>query len=245
MNLKLNLRILGEFLVRKTDSSLLDSQGNPDTSFVAKLPANTPFLFQTLDKYGMALDIETSARTVARGERQMCVGCHVHTREGMDPFSSVAMTNVNAPYADFSGTSAPLFSGFDSSGNPTVETAQEIYDESLAPGVNNRKSFAVDWDNGISQVIENRCASCHAEGENAQQLTGLRLDGRKQTFDLLSGNNYTREDGVKIGSSTKPGDGLNDVVNNTSGTDRITQRQKCCTDSRWLFFNSARSSMLI
>jgi len=240
-----HLRILGEFPVRKSDSSLQDQQGNPDTSFVVKLPANTPFLFQTLDKYGMALDIETSSRSVARGERQMCAGCHVHTREGMDPFASVAMQNVNAPYGDFSGTSALLFSGLDANGNPVVQTAASIYDESLAPGVTSRKSFAVDWDNGISQLIENRCASCHGEGESAQQLTGLRLDGDKRTFDLLSGSKYTREDGVKISASTKPGDGLNDVINNTPGTDRITQRYSCCTDSRWLSFNSARSSMLI
>jgi len=120
-----------------------------------------------------------------------------------------------------------------------------IYNETIAPGLNNRKTFAMDWENGISQVIENRCASCHAEGEAAQQLTGLRLDGNSRTFDLLSSNKYTREDGVKISSSSKSGNGLSDVINETPGTDRITSRKQCCTDSRWLSFNSARSSMLI
>jgi len=240
-----HLRILGEFPVRKSDGTLLDSQGNPDTSFVVKLPANTPFLFQSLDKYGMALDIETTSRSVVRGERQLCIGCHVHTREGMDPVASVAVQDQNAAYGDFSGTSAPLFEGFDTNGNPTVNTAKAIYNESVAPGVSHRRTFAADWNNGVSQIIQNRCSACHAEGKSAQQATGLRLDGDERTYDLLLKNKYTREDGVKITDSTKPGDGLNDVINEVAGTDRITKRYSCCTDSRWVSFNSARSSMLI
>lgn len=240
-----HMRILGEFPIRKTDTALLDSQGNPDTSFITKLPADTPFLFQSIDKYGMALDIETTSRSVTRGEQQLCIGCHVHTREGMDPFTLVAKLDTDAPYGDFTGDSAPLFSGFDNAGEIIVENANSIYNDVIAPGINNRKSFAVDWNNGVSEIIENRCASCHDEGQSAQQLTGLRLDGSSRTYDLIINNRYTREDGVTINSSTLPGDGLNDVLNNTPGTDRIVKRLQCCTDSRWVSFNSARSSMLI
>lgn len=236
------LRIMGEFPVRKPDGTLLDGQGNPDTSFIVKLPANTPFLFQTIDKRGMALDIETTSRNVARGEVQLCGGCHVHTRESLDPFKSPAWLNKTASYGDFSGNSAPLFQGNDANGNPTVASAADIY-SGIVPGVASRHSFAVDWENNVSQIIQQYCASCHAEGQSAQQLTGLRLDGTDKTYDLLVTNQYTREDGVNINSSTKPGDGLTDI--DALGTDRITPHYSCCTVSRWLSINSARSSMLV
>lgn len=63
------LRILGEIPLRKTDgagNALLDPDGNPDTSFLARIPADTPFTFQTLDKDGLVLDMsQTWARRVA------------------------------------------------------------------------------------------------------------------------------------------------------------------------------------
>lgn len=237
-----HLRILGEYPVRKPDGTPLDKQGNPDTSFVVRLPANTPFLFQTLDKRGMALDIETTSRTVARGERQFCSGCHVHTREGMDPYQSLAVKETDK-FADFTAASAPLFDGFDAAGGVTVKPARDIY-RSL-PGVRARHSFAVDWRNGISALIQKRCARCHGEGQPAQQRTGLRLDGDDRTYELLVNNQYIREDGKKIDFKTKPGDGLKDVIADTPGTDRITKTYSCCIASRWLAINSARSSMLI
>ena len=239
---KHHTRVLGEFPVRKADGTLMDGQGNPDTSFIVRLPADTPFLFQTLDKRGMALDIETTSRTVARGEQQLCIGCHVHTREGMDPFQSRAKRDTGV-FGDFTGKSAPLFAGLDSQGKPLVRSAKDVY--ASLPGVNARRSFAVDWNNGISELIERRCASCHGEGKPAQLLTGLRLDGDDRTYDLITDNQYKREDGKLINARTRPGDGLLDVLNKTVGTDRITQRYSCCTPSRWLSLNSARSSMLV
>ncbi len=239
---KHHMRILGEFPVRKADGTPLDGQGNPDTSFIVRLPADTPFLFQSIDKRGMALDIETAARTVARGEQQLCTGCHVHTREGMDPFQSLAKRDTSV-FGDFTGQSAPLFAGLDSAGKPQVRSATDIY-RSLA-GVNARRSFAVDWKNGISDVIERRCASCHGEGKPAQVLTGLRLDGDDRSYELITSNQYRREDGAVINSNTRPGDGLTDVLAKTPGSDRITPRNSCCTPSRWLSLNSARSSMLV
>ena len=248
---KHHTRVLGEFPVRKADGSLVDLQGNPDTSFMVKIPADTPFLFQTLDKRGMALDIETTSRSVVRGEQQMCIGCHVHTREGMDPFQSQAKRDVTL-FGDFSGESAPLFAGNDANGQPIVAKANAIYSDSLAPGVNDRRSFAVDWQNGVANVIQTRCSGCHAPGARADNdplngygITGLRLDGDERTYDLLTTNSYTREDGKPIDANTMPGDGLNDVRNNTPNTDRITERFSCCTASRWISFNSARSSMLV
>lgn len=238
---KHHTRVLGEFPVRKADGTL-DMQGNPDTSFMLRLPADTPFLFQTLDKRGMALDIETTSRSVARGEQQLCVGCHVHTREGMDPFQSRAKRDTNV-FGDFTGKSAPLFAGLDAQGKPQVRLAKDIY--ASLKGVNARRSFAVDWKNGIGQLMEKRCASCHGEGKPAQLLTGLRLDGDERSYALITTNQYKREDGEVINAKTRPGNGLQDVLINAPGTDRITPRSSCCTPSRWMSLNSARSSMLV
>ncbi len=237
-----HLRILGEYPVRKPDGSgvePLDEQGNPDTSFVLRVPADTPFLMQTIDQRGMALDIETASRSVARGEQQYCVGCHVHTRTGMDPLGSRAVINENE-FGDFTTNSAPLFVGIED-GFPTLSSAQDIY--SGQAGVTARRSFAVDWVNNIADIVQNRCASCHADGQPAQQLTGLRLDGDNRSYDLIIKNKYTHENGDVIDSGTLPGNGLTDI--DTPGTDRITRRLQCCTASRWVAVNSARSSMLV
>src|SRR5262249_23028458 len=53
------LRILGEIPVRKFKGTEqpTDPDGNPDTSFLAKMPANQPFTFQTIDKNGMVLNM--------------------------------------------------------------------------------------------------------------------------------------------------------------------------------------------
>jgi len=250
-----HMRIFGEFPVRKTLNGqvLLDASGNPDTSFVVKLPADTPFLFQSIDKNGMALDIETTSRTVHRGEQQFCGGCHVHTRVSLDPFNSVAKLDAS-PKERYELGSAWLFDSLDENGQPVSKRANVMYGEADLPGVTTRNSVEVFWDNGdpadvtekvgVSQIFENRCKSCHGEGQSAQQLTGLRLDGDDRTYDLLIRNTYFREDGIRIGAGTKPGDGLYDVINETPETDRITRRGQCCTPSRWVSLNSARSSML-
>src|SRR5205823_6155676 len=59
------LRILGEIPVRHFQASrererpeqAIDPDGNPDTSFLARIPADVAFTFQTLDKHGMVLNM--------------------------------------------------------------------------------------------------------------------------------------------------------------------------------------------
>src|ERR1019366_5149117 len=58
------LRILGEIPVRHfgegdagAGKQPEDTNSNPDTSFLAKIPANVAFTFQTLDKRGMLLNM--------------------------------------------------------------------------------------------------------------------------------------------------------------------------------------------
>src|SRR5262249_54868557 len=78
------LRILAEIPVRKfgAGEQPLDPDGNPDTSFLAKIPADVPFTFQTLDKHGMVLNMAQTWHQVRPGEvRNDCGGCHSHSQK--------------------------------------------------------------------------------------------------------------------------------------------------------------------
>ncbi|MEO1085644.1 MAG: hypothetical protein AAFY88_15495, partial [Acidobacteriota bacterium] len=70
--------MLGEIPLRKVDDAgdvILDPEGNPDTSFLAKIPADTPFTFQTLDRNGMVLNMAQTWHQVRPGEvRTNCGG---------------------------------------------------------------------------------------------------------------------------------------------------------------------------
>ena len=68
------LRILGEIPVRKFtgDKEPTDPDGNPDTSFLAKIPADVGFTFQTLDRRGMVLNM---AQTCTSPPRRDCNDC--------------------------------------------------------------------------------------------------------------------------------------------------------------------------
>ena len=81
------LRILGEIPVRQVRPASdgkqpLDPDGNPDTSFLAKIPADVAFTFQTLDKDGMVLNMAQTWHQVRPGEiRNDCGGCHAHSQK--------------------------------------------------------------------------------------------------------------------------------------------------------------------
>ncbi|MFT7639995.1 MAG: hypothetical protein ACI9G1_001733, partial [Pirellulaceae bacterium] len=86
------MRILGEIPVRKfgqtkdagqtKNGQPIDPDGNPDTSFLAKIPADVAWTFQTLDKYGMVLNSSQTWHQLRPGEiRHDCGGCHAHSQE--------------------------------------------------------------------------------------------------------------------------------------------------------------------
>src|SRR5207302_878714 len=120
------LRILGEIPVRKfvvppsggsssgqppeggtTNDQPTDPDGNPDTSFLAKIPADTAFTFQTLDQEGMVLNMAQTWHQLRPGEiRNNCGGCHAHSQKPTE-FKDTAA--AKADYRVFDLTrSAPL-----------------------------------------------------------------------------------------------------------------------------------------
>src|SRR5690606_24760479 len=55
------------------------------TSFLAKIPADTAFTFQTLDKEGRVLNMAQTWHQLRPGEvRYDCGGCHAHSQEPTD-----------------------------------------------------------------------------------------------------------------------------------------------------------------
>ena len=104
------LRILGEIPLRKTrpdGAPLLDVDGNPDTSFLAKIPANMPFTFQALDAKGHALPLSQTWHQLRPGEvRTDCGGCHAHSQVGT-AFAQTAAGRPGFPLTDLS-TTAPV-----------------------------------------------------------------------------------------------------------------------------------------
>ena len=70
---------------------MLDSEGNPDTSFMAKIPADAPFTFQMLDRDGLVFNMAQTWHQVRPGEvRNDCGGCHAHSQQPLDIANTAA-----------------------------------------------------------------------------------------------------------------------------------------------------------
>ena len=144
------LRILGEIPLRKFAGGveILDPEGNPDTSFLAKIPADTPFTFQTLDRDGLALNMAQTWHQLRPGEiRNDCGGCHAHSQTPLD-FALTEAASPAYPIHDLSATT-PLLTK-DGSGQPALAVSAESL-------VN------VEFYRDIRPILERSCTSCHTQ----------------------------------------------------------------------------------
>ncbi len=169
------LRIIGEIPLRKFDSSdnpILDAEGNPDTSFLAKIPADTPFTFQTIDRNGMILNASQTWHQVRPGEvRTDCGGCHAHSQMGLT-FAGTAASAVDYQVLNLAN-STPLITR-DEAGNNSVEDIQQgIVD--------------VEFYQDIRPLLQQKCISCH---NGTQQAGNLILDDI--TISSNKPNDYVR-----------------------------------------------------
>jgi hypothetical protein len=143
------LRILGEIPVRKPGSPRLlrpDGGLEDDTSFLARLPADTPITFQTLDRRGMALDMAQTWHQLRPGEaRYDCGGCHAHSREPMD-FEATAAARPDSVIPDLARRT-PLLT-LRAGGQPGVRTIAS-------------HQMTVEWFRDVEPILQARCASCH------------------------------------------------------------------------------------
>jgi hypothetical protein len=94
--------VLGEFPL--TNKQTIDAQGNADSSWIAKIPAETPFFIQAIDKNGMTLISELTWRALKSGEKRVdCGGCHAHSLEPLK--FETTQAGKNAPIRSVKGIS--------------------------------------------------------------------------------------------------------------------------------------------
>ena len=85
----------------------LDPDGEPDTSFLAKIPGDVPFTFALIGHDGSMLSLSQTWHQVRPGEaRYDCGGCHAHSQQPT-PFEETVAGQPQAVPVDATGT-APL-----------------------------------------------------------------------------------------------------------------------------------------
>ncbi|MCH7725670.1 MAG: hypothetical protein IH991_04195, partial [Planctomycetes bacterium] len=173
------LRILGEIPLRKFDETgkqPLDPDGNPDTSFLAKIPADTAFTFQTLDKNGMVLNMAQTWHQVRPGEiRHDCGGCHAHSQQ---PTRFEETYASRADYKLFDLTrQTPLLT------SKEMDESGKRWDTKNSSGLKFHSSGVanVEYLRDVQPIFKRSCVACHTEKNGKEPAGNLNLDADHET----------------------------------------------------------------
>ncbi len=153
------MRILGEFPVRHFEGGkqLIDPDGNPDTSFQVKVPADVAWTFQTLDRNNMVLNAAQTWHQVRPGEiRHDCGGCHAHSQK---PTRFEDTAAAKADYTVFDPTrGTPLLTSkaLDQSGK-----RWDVKDETGLRFANG--PLNVEYQRDVKPILERSCVACHTQ----------------------------------------------------------------------------------
>jgi hypothetical protein len=175
------LRILAEIPVRHfgKDGQRVDPDGNPDTSFLAKIPADVPFTFQTLDKHGMVLNMAQTWHQVRPGEiRNDCGGCHAHSQK---PTLFKDTAAAKPTYAIFDAvTHTPLLTTKqkDQSGKQW-----DVKDETVLRFEKGVKD--VEFHRDVKPILDRSCVACHTQ-KAAKPAGNLVLDDNQMRRDHIA-----------------------------------------------------------
>lgn len=153
------VRILGEIPVRKEGA--IDDQGNVDTSFLARIPGDIPYTFQTLDRNGLVLNTAQTWHQSRPGEvRVDCGGCHAHSKPALE-FRTTVANRSGYQISDLAATT-PLLA----------------VDGSATPGTtsSSARSTTVEYMRDIRPIFQAKCASCHTSRNGQSPAAGLDLD---------------------------------------------------------------------
>lgn len=165
------LRVLGEIPVRKFEhgEQPLDPDGNPDTSFLAVVPADVPWMFQTLDRDGLVLNMSQTWHQVRPGEaRYDCGGCHGHSQTPTD----WTLTRASQPtYRPFDLTQrTPLLT------NKAHDESGVRWDRDDRTGLRFAAApITVEYHRDIVPLLTRSCLPCHS-GKQEQPAAQLVLD---------------------------------------------------------------------
>jgi hypothetical protein len=154
------LRILAEIPVRKFDrdgKQPTDPDGNSDTSFLAKIPADVPFTFQTLDKHGMVLNMAQTWHQLRPGEiRNDCGGCHAHSQK--------------PTLFDDTAAAGPKYEVFDAvTHTPLLTTKKQDqsgkqWDVKDETGLRFEKKVKdVEFHRDVKPILDRSCVACHTQ----------------------------------------------------------------------------------
>ncbi len=176
------LRILGEIPVRKFDrqgQQPTDPDGNPDTSFLAKIPADTGFTFQTLDSLGMVLNMSQTWHQLRPGEvRYDCGGCHAHSQQ---PTAFERTAASKSDYEIFDLTNAtPLLT------NKVNDQSQRQWDVDGAAGlaISGQSVVNVEYFRDVQPILQRSCCACHTSNDEQQPAGNLDLDADDQWVQI-------------------------------------------------------------
>jgi hypothetical protein len=175
------LRVLGEIPLRKYDGGKqpLDPDDNPDTSFLARLPADTAFTFQTLDKRGLVLNMAQTWHQLRPGEvRTDCGGCHAHSQQPTD-FRKAAAARDDYKVWDLVNTT-PLLT------DKARDESKKQWDADGAAGLRFVKGpLNVEYHRDVKPILQRSCVACHsakAEGGPAARLD-LDADAEEVSYE--------------------------------------------------------------
>jgi hypothetical protein len=168
------LRILGEVPVRKFDASgrqPLDADGNPDTSFLVKIPADTAFTFQTLDKLGMVLNMAQTWHQLRPGEiRNNCGGCHAHSQSPTE-FAGTVASHDDYRILDLTNATPLLTDKQDGQAGPQWDVDDSTAIRSVPAGAVN-----VEYFRDIQPIFRRSCVACHTAKAGKPPAGKLDLD---------------------------------------------------------------------
>ena len=180
------LRILGEIPLRKylNGKQPLDPDGNPDTSFLAKIPADTAFTFQTIDRDGMVLNMAQTWHQLRPGELRMdCGGCHAHSQKPTD-IALTAAGRKDYRIWDLTRTT-PLLAGPTKPETSEVEWEEKISKVELADSA----VVNVEYFRDIRPILDRSCVACHTE-KKEKPAGNLVLDADHEEVRLPNRGTY-------------------------------------------------------
>ncbi len=152
--------------------SVLEENYN-DWSFMARIPANTPFDFHLFDAtYGMKLvDVRSWHSLKPRERRTDCGGCHQHEAGTGIPFQGTEASRK--PAMDMTKTTR--FIAYDPDCKPVLQATS-------APTVP-----TPEWKADVWPGFNQHCSSCHhaAFSTDGAALDALSYGGEKAAYDML------------------------------------------------------------
>src|SRR5262249_35078783 len=130
---------------------------NPDTSFLAKIPADTAFTFQTLDRDGMVLNMAQTWHELRPGEiRNDCGGCHAHSQKPT-LFKSTLAGKDNYEVFDLT-EKTPLLTA------KAADESKKKWDKEDSTGLRFEKGVKnVEYHRDIKPILDRSCVACHTQ----------------------------------------------------------------------------------